>query len=120
MADLKIDLLDMGSTKYGDSILIRGAGKTILIDGGHPGDMKDKPGFVSIPKQLDALLGGARPHVLDLLVVTHAHNDHIGCLPELVSQGVIRANKSYVADESLGWGELGPDFDAALADPRVA
>ena len=115
MAQLSIDVLDVGPTKYGDCILVRGNGQAILIDGAHQGDMKDKEGFVSIPGQLDALFGTARPHRIDLLVVTHAHADHIGCLPALVSDGVIRCEMAYVADEDLGWS-AGTD---ALPDARA-
>ena len=48
---LHIHLLDMGLTKYGDCLLIQGGGKTILVDGGHPGDWKGKGQYKSIPDQ---------------------------------------------------------------------
>lgn len=35
---MEIHLLDMGTEKYGDCILIVKAGRVILIDGAHPGD----------------------------------------------------------------------------------
>ena len=63
---MRIDLLDMGTTKYGDCILVRHGSKTILIDGGHPGDA------ASIEAQLTELLGHDGPFGLDLLVVTHS------------------------------------------------
>ena len=94
MKNLTIDFLDVGPTKYGDCILVRSDDKAILIDGAHPGDTKDKEDFTSIPGQLDDLFGAARPHPIDLLIVTHAHSDHIGCLPALVDQGVIRCETS--------------------------
>lgn len=60
---LVIDFLDVGQ---GDSVLIRGGGKTVLIDAG----IKD----ANVTGQLDRL-GVTR---LDLVVATHAHADHIG------------------------------------------
>lgn len=120
MSQLTIDFLDVGPTKYGDCILIRGNGKTILIDGAHPGDMKDKEGFTSIPGQLDALFGTARPHAIDLLIVTHAHADHIGCLPALVEQGVLQCEMAYVADEALGWASAPDSLPSSSASSALA
>ena len=42
-------LLNMGRTKFGDCIVVECGGKTILIDGGHPGDDKDREDRPSIP-----------------------------------------------------------------------
>ncbi|PZQ19287.1 MAG: hypothetical protein DI565_02615 [Ancylobacter novellus] len=96
-------LLDMGSTKYGDCILVRFGETKILIDGGHPGDWKDRQNVRSIPNQLSGLISGPKLHV-DLLVVTHCHSDHIGCLPKLVADGSLTARWALVADEKLGFG----------------
>lgn len=96
-------LLDMGKEKYGDSILCKAGGKTILIEGGHPGDFDGQPGSESIPAQLEQLLGPP-PFRLSLLVVTHCHIDHIGCLPKMVKQGLLEIEWGLVADEKLGWG----------------
>lgn len=111
---LALHFLDVGTTKYGDSILIRHGEKRILIDGAHPGDAD------LIASQLDSLLGGDRPHHLDLLVLTHCHLDHIGCLPKLVSDGVITASKAYVADIALGWGTHRPGALPDTVDARAA
>ena len=97
-------LLNMGRTKFGDCILVQIAGKTILIDGGHPGDYKDNADRPSIPSQLGTILGGSAPFHFDLLVVTHCHQDHIGCLPRLVADGTITCDSALVADEKLGFG----------------
>lgn len=112
MATLEVHFLDVGPTKYGDCVLIRHDGNAILIDAGHKKDLEGVDGFDSIPDQLDALLGGSRPHRIDLLVLTHCHDDHIGCMPELVSTGVIDVRRAYLADPALGWGETdgGPDL----------
>lgn len=96
-------ILDMGNTKYGDAILAVFGDTTILIDGGHPGDWRDRDEVESIPTQLSKLINGP-PFAVDLLVVTHCHLDHIGCLPRLVEDGTITARTALVADEGLGYG----------------
>ena len=84
--------------------------KRVLIDGAHKGDQE------MIAQQLRELLGGST-HV-DLLIVTHAHQDHIGCLPHLVKNGVLTAKWALVADPGLGWGRSGeepPPVDAKVS-----
>jgi beta-lactamase superfamily II metal-dependent hydrolase len=98
---MEIHLLDMGATKYGDSLLILREDKRILIDGGHIGDGE------SITLQLGEILGVEPPFELDLLVITHCHGDHIACLPELVTNDIIRPAKALLADEKFGWGRDG-------------
>src|SRR5688572_13033344 len=73
-------VLDMGREQYGDSVLCRFGDKTVLIDAGHPSDFAGQDNYDSIPDQLAAILRTSPPFNLTLLVVTHAHNDHIGCL----------------------------------------
>lgn len=91
-------MLDMGKKQYGDCLLITHNERTILIDGAHPGDENLlKPQFRKILKK-------APPYDIDLLIVTHCHSDHIGCLPALVKSGTIIVKKALVADEGLGWG----------------
>ena len=116
MAKFKVHFLDMGKTMYGDAILCEIGNRRILIDGGHPGDDKPKPGRPSIPEQMKAILGGTAPFHFDLLVVTHCHLDHIGCLPALVSGNTITAAKALVADPDLGWGITGQDAIALPLD----
>jgi beta-lactamase superfamily II metal-dependent hydrolase len=65
-----VDVLDVGQ---GDAILIRGGGKTVLIDAG---DRTADP--VSQLKKL----GVTR---LDLVVATHPHADHIGRMPDVLT-----------------------------------
>jgi len=111
---MRIHVLDMGRTKYGDCILITRGGRKILIDGGHPGDTD------SIRSQLKQILGQDPPFEIDLLIVTHCHSDHIGCLPALVNDGVLDVKAALVADERLGWGrdasDAGPFDSADLTD----
>ncbi len=114
-------LLDMGKEKFGDSILCLVGGKTILIDGGHTGDFDGQPGSDSIPDQIAAILNTSPPFDIDLLILTHCHLDHIGCLPRMVKDGVLKVASALVADEKLGWGKriTGPD-DRVLPDSPVA
>ena len=107
---MNIYILDVGTQQYGDCILLVHEGRRILIDGGHPRDAD------LISGQLATLLGPA-PHRIDLLVVTHCHADHYGCLPELVSTEVIDVQRALVADETLGWPlSRQPDDAAGAAD----
>src|SRR6266567_4062643 len=85
---LAVHLLDVGTEDYGDSVLIEARGSRILIDGGHRADFRGSAGHPSIPEQLRTLTREQRPRI-DLLVATHTHLDHIGCLPELVSAPTI-------------------------------
>jgi beta-lactamase superfamily II metal-dependent hydrolase len=101
---LRIHLLDMGTEKYGDCFVCQLGSQTILIDGGHQGDYKGQAGFDSIPTQLEAILGHAAPFQIDLLVVTHCHLDHIGCLPALVANHDLNVTWALVADEKFGFG----------------
>ena len=112
-------LLDMGKEKYGDAILCLLGGKKILIDGGHPGDFDGQAGTKSLPAQIKDILG-AKPHI-DLLIVTHCHLDHIGCLPKMIKNKVFTVDKALVADEQLGWGKAvaAPD-SAVLPDSPIA
>ncbi|WNJ89585.1 ComEC/Rec2 family competence protein [Bosea sp. 685] len=96
-------MLDMGSKIYGDCLLVHRAGKIILIDGGHPGDEKPRGASEpSIPDQLKIIFGKNAPFDIDLLIVTHCHLDHIGCLPQLVADGTIRVRTALLADPDLG------------------
>ncbi len=105
-----IYILDMGREKYGDCVLCRFGSKTVLIDGGHLGDFDGGNNFPSIPDQLRALLGQTSPLHVSLLIVTHLHSDHVGCLPTMVQQGLLTAEWALVADENLGTGH--PVHDA--------
>lgn len=115
-----VHLLDVGNQKYGDcALLVFGSGNkriSVLIDGGHPGDYQSKDDdHPSIPDQIKEILGD-KPTV-DLLIVSHGHQDHIGCLPHLVDEGFLRAKYALVADPGLAWGRTSDeDVDSVDVD----
>src|SRR6185503_16388583 len=98
----------------------RRGSRTILIDGGHAGDWKGRDGFKSIPDQLASILHAQPPFPIDLLVVTHCHSDHIGCLPKLVEDGVIDVKRALVADEKFGFGRINQPDAAVPSDGAVS
>lgn len=116
---LNIHLLDVGEQEYGDCVLLQLSDRTVLIDGGHRGDDKGGFGHPSIPQQLQTLTGQPKPRI-DLLVVSHAHLDHVGCLPEMIAADTFDVVTAFCADPDLAWGRPidgpGPDFE----DPRIA
>lgn len=114
-----VHLLDVGNTKYGDAVLCQVDGRTILIDGGHAGDWKDEAPFESLPTQLGAILGGERPYAIDLLIVSHAHDDHIGCLPRLVADGVIETDWAYLPAPDLAWPDVEEEVELSSSARAV-
>jgi beta-lactamase superfamily II metal-dependent hydrolase len=101
----RIHLLDVGEKKYADCVLLQLDGKNIFIDGAHRGDDVGDGDHDSIVEQLRHLTGTTRgPVPIDLLIVTHMHDDHVGCLPELVSNRVIRCANSLALDPHWRWG----------------
>ncbi|MBV9359684.1 MAG: MBL fold metallo-hydrolase [Chloroflexi bacterium] len=114
-----VHLLDVGVEEYGDALLLRFDDHAVLVDGGHASARAANGGHTSIPDQLGQLLAQPPPYHVDLLIVTHAHADHIGCLPALVDQDLLRADWALVADPGLGWGralnEPAPDASAPPA-----
>lgn len=123
-ADIKkpfaVHLLDVGRKEYGDALLCQFGDVTVLIDGAHPGDQIGKGGHESIPDQIGRLLKQSQtPYRVTLLMVSHAHEDHIGCLPNLVANDLLVADFALVTDPLLGWGHTPDDSPDAPADPRV-
>lgn len=112
--------LDVGGTKYGECILIEFGSHRILVDGSHQQDFKGQRGYRSIPTQLADVLGGEAPHEIDLVVVTHGHADHIGCLPDLIENDIIRPRHALLTDPGLGFGRLADDDDASQISPAAA
>ncbi|MDI1436389.1 peptidoglycan-binding protein [Polyangium sorediatum] len=118
-----VTLLDVGAEQYGDAVLCRFGTTSVLIDGAHPGNARRKGGHLAIQEQLRPLLptrGGAS--VVTLLLISHAHQDHIGCLPRLVRDGHIVAEWALVPDADLAWGKTGRETttEASPAARRIA
>ena len=119
---VRVHLLDVGPQEYGDAVLCQFGATSVLIDGAHPGDQVGKEGHPSIPDQLGDLLNQNPPYHVSLLIVSHTHEDHIGCLPFLVKDEELSlsADWALVADPGLGWGRAsGEDRDAGIPDERV-
>lgn len=100
----KIHLLDVGPEQYGDCVLCQFGNITVLIDGAHPGNRVAKEGHPSIPDQIGEILNQQAPYPISLLIVSHAHQDHIGCLPFLIKHNIVRAKWALVTDPKFGWG----------------
>lgn len=90
----------MGEDKYGDCILVRSGARAVLVDGAHPRDLTGQADTSSIPEQLESIFGHPPPFDLTLVVVTHGHNDHIGCLPEMIEQDIVRPRFALISDPS--------------------
>lgn len=111
-------ILDVGDEKYGDCTLCQFGDTTVLIDGAHSGNINGNARHPSIPDQLGKLLGQEPPFRISLLVITHAHSDHIGCLPTLIQRRIIEPEWALVADPVLGWGRSSDDVDSLPTDTR--
>lgn len=109
---LRVHVLDMNDRKYGDCIVCEQEGRRILIDAGRGGDQSPHGGYPSIPDQLRKIFGSPPPHRFALLVVTHCHSDHIGCLDKLLSGGIVEADWALMADPRMGFAH-GPDGNDA-------
>ena len=118
MANFRIHVLDMGDTKFGDCLVAEAGNRRLLINGGHSNDFEGQDGYDSIPDQIKAILGEP-PFRFDLLVVTHVHADHIGCLPKMFDANILELGEALVADPDFGFGRTagGPDWfaDATLS-----
>jgi hypothetical protein len=114
--------LDVGKKKYGECIMVRFGNLSVLIDGGHDSDFEGQEGTDSIPQQLEEVFGHRPPFDVSLVVVTHAHDDHIGCLPRLVSERIIAPQWALITDSKLGFGRCADESHDApdLVDARTS
>ncbi len=112
----RVFLLDPGPEPFGDCLLVQAGGKTILIDGGHASGFGGQPGTSSIPEQLESILGAPPPFDISLLVVTHCHSDHVGCLPEMMAAGMLRVEWALMADEDAAWSGGGSSLADAIRE----
>lgn len=113
----KVHLLDIGygpKHQYGDCLLCQFGDVSVLIDGGHRGDED------LILGQLRELLDQSGTVTVSLIITSHPHDDHIGCLPSLVAQGALKADWALVCDPQYRWGNPGDtDTEFAGRDARV-
>jgi glyoxylase-like metal-dependent hydrolase (beta-lactamase superfamily II) len=76
--------------------LVRGAGRTVLVDcgfGAGPGRRRGRTTLVDPLAALSAL--GVEPGAVDQLVVSHAHYDHIGNLHRFPDAEIVIARREY-------------------------
>jgi glyoxylase-like metal-dependent hydrolase (beta-lactamase superfamily II) len=76
--------------------LLRGDGRTVLVDTGFGAEAGARRGRTRLVDPLDALRGlGVEPGQVDQVVVSHAHYDHIGNLHRFPSAEVVIARAEY-------------------------
>jgi len=110
-ASFKIHLLDLGrgsGHQYGDCVLCQFGNVSVLIDGGHSSDAD-----IILP-QLQRVLNQSPTVHVSLIITTHPHDDHIGCLPVLVANGQLTTDWALLTDPQYRWGNPG-DTDARFA-----
>lgn len=59
------------------------------------------------------------PYSIDLLVVTHCHSDHVGCLPAMVAMNYIKPKMALLADPKLRWGNQDGSEDGFFSDSNI-
>ncbi|OBH93757.1 MBL fold metallo-hydrolase [Mycobacterium sp. E2733] len=111
----EVHLLDVGTESYGDCLLLRfdtdGRQTWVLIDGGHRSDK------MRLVDQFTDIMRRKPPFRVDLLLISHAHDDHIGALPDLVRDGYVLANYALIPDSGMAFG---PPFDKEAAPDAVS
>lgn len=102
---MKIDFLNVG---YGEAIVVRAdSGFTLLVDGGSGRDeVYCSPDMMRVSDYLQA----ERIDQIDLMVITHIHDDHIGGLAQVVEKWPVGEI----------WCNICPDGDFAAAGPNMA
>jgi hypothetical protein len=107
MAGAEVHLLDIGTEAYGDCVVLQfdsgPKSRYVLIDGGHSDDKE------LLLEQFGEILGGAEPFKFDLIMISHAHGDHIGALPGLITDGHIVAEHALIPDVAMAFGSTSTD-----------
>ena len=111
-----VTVLDPGEHPGGSCIVASVAGRTVLVDGGHPDHLRGRT--PTLLEQLQKLQGNSRPEV-DLLIVTHAHMDRIGTLPELVDRGQLVVDAAIVPDPGLAWGRTSEETPPSSSPTHI-
>jgi hypothetical protein len=107
MANAEVHLLDVGNGAYGDCVVLEfTSGRTsryVLVDGGHTDDK------ARLLEQFGDIVGGDEPYHFDLVMISHAHGDHIGALPALVTEGHVTAKHALLPDVGMAFGTTATD-----------
>jgi hypothetical protein len=107
MAGADVHLLNIGTGAYGDCVVLQfnsnRTSRHVLIDGGHSDDKE------LLLEQFADILGGAEPFKFDLVMISHAHGDHVGALPELITDGHIVAEHALIPDVAMAFGATSTD-----------
>lgn len=112
----KVHLFDVGDKPYGDCALIvfdTGTEVSVLIDGGH------RPDRAGILAQLAAVFGHPAPFLLDLLIISHAHDDHVGALPEMIAAGDVTATHALIPALDIAFDPAVMEADSADVVTKV-
>lgn len=102
---MKIDFLNVG---YGEAIVVRAdSGFTLLVDGGSG---RDEVYCTPDMMRLSDFLQAEQIDRIDLVLITHIHDDHIG--------GLVPVVENWPVGEI--WCNICPDGDFAAAGPNMA
>lgn len=81
---MKIHFINVG---YGEAVFVERGGFTVLVDGGtNRCEEYDNPGCITVTEYLR----GLGIHQIDLVIVTHIHDDHIGGIPDVIRNFTVK------------------------------
>ncbi|OBA87078.1 hypothetical protein A5662_02690 [Mycobacteriaceae bacterium 1482268.1] len=113
----QVHLLDVGTESYGDCLVLEfpgdGQPTRVLVDGGHRSDK------ARLIKQFTDIFGHTAPFQFDLILISHAHDDHIGAIPDLVRDGRLRADHALIPDSDMAFGPISDDGIDAATDAAM-